>query len=253
MYGEPQVAQAIALEGQLEAGASQATTQTETAPHSHADAQTPAHAEQENPTVQPAPAAHSHGEAEEELVSRSTQAGLGLFTALVVFGTAAGGLFALVFALAYGRIGHNPRALAAFLAAAAFVTLVLVPNLKYPANPPAVGMAESIGYRTALYFFTIASAVLGVVSALQLRRVLLARLGAWDSAMVAAAVFAMLMALLLRLLPSLNEVPSAFPATLLWQFRISAMGIQLLLWTSIGLIFGALVARLPRIAPRQTA
>ena len=38
------------------------------------------------------------------LVSRSVQAGLGLFTAVMVYSTAFGGLFGLAFAFAYGRI-----------------------------------------------------------------------------------------------------------------------------------------------------
>ena len=56
-------------------------------------------------------------EQEPELVSRPVQAGIGLLTGVVVYGTAVGGLFALVFALAYGRIGDlSPRATAALLA-----------------------------------------------------------------------------------------------------------------------------------------
>src|SRR5260363_354077 len=47
-----------------------------------------------------------------ELVSRKTQAGLGLFTGVVIYGAALGGLFALVFAYAYGRVGKlSARAL----------------------------------------------------------------------------------------------------------------------------------------------
>src|SRR5580704_19030852 len=46
------------------------------------------------------------GEAPEpELVSRGTQAGLGLLTGVVTYGAAFGGLFSLVFAYAYGRVG----------------------------------------------------------------------------------------------------------------------------------------------------
>src|SRR5471030_1571887 len=75
-----------------------------------------------------------------ELVSRKTQAGLGLLTGVVTFGAAVGGLFSLVFAYAYGRVSVlSVRALSAWLALAAFITLVIVPNIKYPANPPSVG------------------------------------------------------------------------------------------------------------------
>lgn len=46
----------------------------------------------------------ANGEAPEpELVSRHTQAGVGLLTGVVTYGAAFGGLFSLVFAFAYGR------------------------------------------------------------------------------------------------------------------------------------------------------
>ena len=45
------------------------------------------------------------------------QAGIGLFTGVIVYSTAFGGLFAIVFALVYGRMGElGPRAVAALLA-----------------------------------------------------------------------------------------------------------------------------------------
>jgi putative cobalt transporter subunit CbtA len=72
-----------------------------------------------------------------ELVSRAVQSGVGLLTGVVVYGTAFGGLFALAFAFAYQRIGRlNARGTAALLAAAGFVSLFLVPQLKYPSSPP---------------------------------------------------------------------------------------------------------------------
>jgi Probable cobalt transporter subunit (CbtA) len=77
------------------------------------------------------------GEASEpELVGREMQAGLGLFVGVIVYSAAIGGLFSLVFAFVYGRAGRlGPRATAALLALAGFVAIVLVPELKYPANP----------------------------------------------------------------------------------------------------------------------
>lgn len=50
---------------------------------------------------------------EPELVSRGVQASFGLLTAAIMYGAAYGGLFSLVFATAYGRIGRfSPRMLA---------------------------------------------------------------------------------------------------------------------------------------------
>jgi Probable cobalt transporter subunit (CbtA) len=101
------------------------------------------------------------GEAPEpELVSRETQAGLGLFTGVIVYCAAVGGLFSLVFAFVFGRVGRlGARATAALLALGGFVAIVLVPDLKYPANPPSVGNPETIGLRTELFFVMLVISV----------------------------------------------------------------------------------------------
>ncbi|MFM0054058.1 CbtA family protein [Paraburkholderia phytofirmans] len=190
-------------------------------------------------------AAAVRGEAPEpELVSRETQAGLGLLTGVVTYGAAFGGLFALTFAFAYGRAGrHGVRALSATIALAAFVTLSVVPNLKYPANPPSVGDPDTIAYRTGLYFLMIAVSIATLLFSLQVRRLASARLGSWNASIAAGAVFVAIIAAVQLALPTINEVPAAFPATLLWQFRLAALGMQAILWTTIGLLFGALAER----------
>ena len=92
---------------------------------------------------------------ETELVSRSVQAGAGLLTGVAVYSTAFGGLFALAFAFAFGRMGDlSPRATSALLAALGFVSVYFVPMLKYPANPPAVGLPQTIDMRTSSLFLT---------------------------------------------------------------------------------------------------
>ena len=106
---------------------------------------------------------------EPELVSRETQASLGLFTGVIVYSAAVGGLFSLVFAFVYGRVGRlGPRATAALLALAGFVAIVLVPGVKYPANPPSVGNPETIGLRTELYFVMLVISVAALVLAVTL-------------------------------------------------------------------------------------
>ncbi|WP_376967945.1 CbtA family protein (plasmid) [Azospirillum sp. A26] len=190
-------------------------------------------------------AAQKAGEpAEPELVSREVQASIGLLTGVVVYGVGIGGLFALVFAFAYGRIGSlSPRALAALLAAAAFVAIYLVPDLKYPANPPAVGVPETIGYRTGLYFFMMVFSIAALAFAVTFQRSLAVRLGGWNGGILAAVAFVAIVAVVSALLPDINEVPSEFPALLLWKFRVASLGIQFLMWTVIGLAFGALAER----------
>jgi Probable cobalt transporter subunit (CbtA) len=45
------------------------------------------------------------------------------------------------------------------------------------------------------------------------------------------------------LLPDINQVPDEFPATSLWLTRMSALGMQAIMWTSLGLLFGWLAER----------
>lgn len=47
---------------------------------------------------------------------------------------------------------------------------------------------------------------------------------------------------------SINEVPAAFPSVVLWKFRVAAIGMQVIMWTTIGLLFGAWVERSERVA-----
>jgi predicted permease len=185
-------------------------------------------------------AAQAKGEPPEpELVSRRIQKTIGLFTGVLVYGAALGGIFGLVFAYAYGRIGPTrPRELSAFLAAAGFVTIVFVPSLKYPANPPAVGNPGTIGVRTAAYFLMIAISIAAMVLCLQISRRLIRRFGAWNGALIAAGIFAASVSLIALLLPVIDEVPAGFPADVLWQFRLATWGIQVVLWGSLGLLFG---------------
>jgi predicted cobalt transporter CbtA len=208
VYGEPQVDRAIAFEE-----------------HAHS---------------------HSHsGNAEEpELVSREVQAGIGLLTGVTVYGTALGGLFALAYAFISGRLLQlPPRGTAILLAAVGFLALYIVPYLKYPANPPAVGIGDTIGYRTQLYFTMLVFSMAALAIAVGFGRQLVAKLGTWNATLGGAAVYLVLVAIAAYALPAINEVPATFPADLLWQFRVAAFGTQAILWATIGLAFGELIER----------
>ena len=191
----------------------------------------------------PAPA----DEAEVELVSRPVQAGLGLFTGVTVYSAAFGGLFALVFALCYGRMGDfGPRTTAALLALSGFVAVYAIPNLKYPANPPSVGNPETIASRTELYFSMIALSLAAVIAAWMLRNRLLSRFGGWNAAIIAVAAYLVVVTVAALALPAVNEAPEGFPAVVLWQFRMASLGAQAIMWTTIGLGFGALTERVAK-------
>lgn len=181
---------------------------------------------------------------ETELFSRDVQGGIGLFTGVAAYSAGIGGLFALVFAVAYGRAGRvTPRVLSALLALSGFVAVNLVPMLKYPANPPSIGNPDTIGSRTALYFAMLAISVLAVFLAIKLWRYLLVRLGSWNAAVASAIAFVFVIGAAQMLLPEVNEVPEGFPADLLWNFRLVSLGMHLVLWSALGLLFGELAER----------
>ncbi|MDQ1214313.1 CbtA family protein [Pantoea anthophila] len=220
-FGEPQVDRAIGLEESLSA-------------HTHQHG-----------------ASADSGE-EQEVFSRQTQSGIGLMAGMALFGAALGGGLALVWAFSYQRIGpSNPRVLALCLALAGFLAMSLMPGLKYPPNPPAVGNPDTIGYRTGLYFVMMLLSIGIVISATWLSRQLTPRLGSGNALMWAVLFGIALMLVVCALMPTVNEVPDHFPADLLWNFRMSSFGTHLVLWGVIGVAFGALAERAPATHRQQ--
>ncbi|AJD42590.1 CbtA family protein [Rhizobium sp. SEMIA 4085] len=197
-------------------------------------------------------AAQAAGEtAEPELVSRATQAGLGLFTGVMTYAIAVGGLFALAFAFVHGRFSRlGARGTAAVIALAAFVAIVLVPAIKYPANPPAVGNPDTIGVRTEVFFLMIVVSVASLIAAVALARNLSARFGIWNAAIFAGAAYLVFVGLVQYLLPPINEVPENYSAMVLWRFRTASLGMHFILWAALGIVFGALAEKRLRPAFR---
>ena len=97
----------------------------------------------------------------DELVGRDGQRA-GLFLATGLFGTAMGGLLATAYVLLRRRLRATDDGRSALLlAGGTLLGAVLVPFLKYPANPPAVGDPDTIDQRTVAY---LALVVLGLVA-----------------------------------------------------------------------------------------
>jgi hypothetical protein len=175
-----------------------------------------------------------------ETVSRDLQKSVGLLTATCVFGVALGGLFALAFAWAYGRVGRaSPARTALLLALAAFVVVYLVPFAKYPATPPAVGDPDTIQRRTLLYLVMIAISVLAAVAAVRLRRTLGRSLAPAVATLLAIAAYGVVVVAAGLSLPAVDEVPASYPADVLWDFRTASIVVQAALWTTLGVLFAA--------------
>lgn len=227
VMGEPHIDAAIAIE---EAGG---------AAHTHG----------EEPAAQ-APAA----EEEEPLVSRNGQR-FGLFLATSLYGVALGGIFAVGFALLRRRLRTPSDSYAALgLAAAGFVGIVLVPFLKYPPNPPAVGDPETITKRTVTYLLTLVIGLLAVWAGVAAAR-WAQRFGdaPWIRLAGGGLAFVVTIVAAYLILPAINEVPGSFPATLLWQFRFASLGTQAVLWTLLGFGYAALVDRNSKVTKETIA
>ena len=213
---------------------------------------------------------HGGHEAEhdDELVTRSQQNFAGLGTGTLIYGAAMGGIFGLVFAIAYGRLGTlTARGTAAVLGLLGFVAIYLVPSLKYPATPPAIGNPDTIGRRTTLYVTMIVISVLSIILAVMLRRWLAYRIGEWNATIVVALCYLAVVVVAYIVLPGINEVPQAllrdvvpangesgitFPAAVLWRFRVAAGAVQVGLWATVAICFGYFSQRaLEGAAPHQ--
>jgi predicted cobalt transporter CbtA len=201
--------------------------------------------EEANHQEGPASATHTH-EDEGEVFSRSTQK-VGLFFATGLSGVLVGGVFGLVFAYFRGRMDSESdwtRSLS--LAAALFAGAVLVPFLKYPANPPTVGDPDTIGARTVAYFAIVGLSLLAILAAWYVSRLLRERGVSTPVRQLAVGLGLVTVVIgLLVGLPATTD-PGEFPAGLLWNFRLSSLGTQLVLWAGLAALFGLLCERANR-------
>jgi putative cobalt transporter subunit CbtA len=197
--------------------------------------------------------AHEHGV---ELFTRGVQANAGMGFGVLAFSVAMGGLFAVVFCAVYGRFPNlSARALSVLLAGGMLLSLWIVPALKYPPNPPAVSLDGTIQQRTLLYLLMLVLSAAVLVGAVALGRRLAPRLGAWNATLAAAGAYIVAVAVVMLILPTIDETPGplrdaagniiyeGFPADDLYDFRLLALGTQVVMWATIGLVFAALVTR----------
>jgi hypothetical protein len=204
-------------------------------------------------------AAVHHEPEEAEAVSRDVQSTIGLGAGSLLYTIAFGGLFALVFAAAYGRLGtRTVRGTSAALGLMGLLGVYVVPNLKYPANPPSVGSPDTIDHRTTLYLLMLVASLALMALAVVVRKRCLPRLGEWNATLVAAGVFVVGVVVCFLAFPGVDEVPQraipgvvhavtdagvTFPPTVLWRFRVASLAVQVVIWGALSLGFGVLAQR----------
>jgi predicted cobalt transporter CbtA len=205
---------------------------------------------------------HDHATASEDhehdsgtTVPRSLQSTAGLATATVVAGVTLGGLVGVVSALALGRFGRlGVRSTVLLVTGLGLLATYVVPSLAYPPNPPnppAVGQADTIGYRTALYFVLVAVSLIAGVTAVLVARRLAPRWSAWYATLACAAAYGVVMAVTMAIMPGYDEVPADFPAGVLYDFRRASLLTQVALWGVVGLVTAELAHRLAVRGRRQ--
>lgn len=182
----------------------------------------------------------------DEVFSRAMQL-VGGFLGTLLAGVALAVVFAAVYGLIRHRLpGRGDFTRVALLATIGFAVFALLPAVKIPANPPAVGDPGTVGTRTAIYGAVL---LCGVATAMLLSALvsLLRSRGASVAftSIAAVVVGAVLLGLVLGLLPGTPDtIPADVPASIVWDFRIASLGQLAVLWATLGLLGGWLLDRL---------
>jgi predicted cobalt transporter CbtA len=141
-----------------------------------------------------------------EIFSRTVQSTIGIATGIVAFSTAMGALVAVAYVVLHGRFQVRPRCLVWQIAAFGFLGVYLLPFVKYPANPPAIGHTFTITTRGHLYLGLVAGSVILLGLAVYLARRLMPRFGVFNATLMSAVAFLILFSVLIGVLPSLGNL-----------------------------------------------
>ncbi len=157
----------------------------------------------------------------------------GQILAGAILGTSIGALFGIVFALSRDSLpGNNDVKKALVLAGIMWVTMFLIPFLKYPANPPTVGDTETVALRSILYLSFIAISGFGAVGFYKLSKKLQN-----NKKLVALVGYGVFISVIFFTMPENSDEITA-PMNLVNEFRImSFLGVTSF-WVSIGVILG---------------
>jgi len=151
-----------------------------------------------------------------------------------ILGTSMGALFGIVFAFSKRVLpGEHHVKKALVLSGIMWMTIYLIPFLKYPANPPTVGDADTIALRTILYLSFIAISGLGAVGFYQLFKRL--QKGKRIFAIIGYAAF---ISTVFVIMPENPDEVTA-PMDLVNGFRVMSVVSVSIFWISVAVILGA--------------
>ena len=124
-----------------------------------------------------------------------------------------GALIAVAYLVMHGRFNVRPLNLVWMTAGFGFLGVYLLPFVKYPANPPAVGHTFTITTRGQLYLSMVTCSLILLGLAVYLARKLAPRFGMVTAVVVSAVAFLVVYGVLIGLLPSLGNLPANVAAT----------------------------------------
>ena len=151
----------------------------------------------------------------------------------VILGLAMGSLFGIVYALSRNSLpGKNDVTKSVILAGIMWLTIYIIPFLKYPANPPTVGDGETVMLRAILYVSFIALSGIGVVIFYKLSQKLQN-----NKKYFGLFGYVIFIIILFLVMPENPDEVNA-PMNLVNEFRfMSVLGVSSF-WLSVGLILG---------------
>ncbi len=159
----------------------------------------------------------------------------GEIAAGTILGLSIGSLYGIVFAYTRGLVpGSNNKKKALIVAGIMWFVLFLMPALKYPANPPAVGNPETIYYRQGLYIaFLAISGFSALGLAFLYRKVASLNI---NKALIPSAYAAIMTGAYLAMPANPDSINA--PIDLVIGFRITSAITISMFWGLLGIIFG---------------
>lgn len=158
----------------------------------------------------------------------------GQILAGTILGISMSALFGIVYVLSRKTLPQGSDVKKSIiLAGIMWLTIFIIPFLKYPANPPTVGETETVVLRSILYLSFIAISGFGAIAFYQVYKRLQSK------KFVAIAGYGIFILIIFVLMPPNPDEVSA-PVDLINGFRAMSVIAVSIFWISLGIIFGVL-------------
>ncbi|HEU4824649.1 MAG TPA: CbtA family protein [Nitrososphaeraceae archaeon] len=166
----------------------------------------------------------------------------GEIAAGTILGTSLGALFGIVFVYSRSSLlllhSNSNVKKALVLAGIMWFVLFLIPALKYPANPPAVGDPDTIYYRESLYIGLLTISGFSALGLALLYRVLGNRTNNKNRTIVVSVIYAAIIVGAFLVLPP-NPDKITAPTDLVQGFRIASAFTMATFWGLLAITLGA--------------